>query len=202
MKKKQGFYKKSLKNRKNILHYINFSHNFHKTVIFRKCIYDIVKKIKIIIEEKRKMIAIGSDHGGYALKEELKKYLEEKGIEYKDFGTYSEERTDYPIYGRQVVEAVQSKDFEKGILICGTGFGMTMVANKYKGIRCASCWNEEVAKLLKEHNNANIIALPGRFINISQAVSIVRAWLGAEFLTGRHTERLQMIEEIEKENMK
>lgn len=148
------------------------------------------------------MIAIGSDHGGYALKEELKKYLEEKGIEYKDFGTYSEERTDYPIYGRQVVEAVQSKDFEKGILICGTGFGMTMVANKYKGIRCASCWNEEVAKLLKEHNNANIIALPGRFINISQAVSIVRAWLGAEFLTGRHTERLQMIEEIEKENMK
>ena len=132
----------------------------------------------------------------------MKKYLEEKGIEYKDFGTYSEERTDYPIYGRQVVEAVQSKDFEKGILICGTGFGMTMVANKYKGIRCASCWNEEVAKLLKEHNNANIIALPGRFINISQAVSIVRAWLGAEFLTGRHTERLQMIEEIEKENMK
>ena len=101
-----------------------------------------------------------------------------------------------------MVEAVQSKDFEKGILICGTGFGMTMVANKYKGIRCASCWNEEVAKLLKEHNNANIIALPGRFINISQAVSIVRAWLGAEFLTGRHTERLQMIEEIEKENMK
>ncbi len=148
------------------------------------------------------MIAIGADHGGYALKEELKKYLEEKGIEYKDFGTYSDERTDYPIYGRQVVEAVQSKDFEKGILICGTGFGMTIIANKYKGIRCASCWSEEVAKLLKEHNNANIIALPGRFINISQAVSILRAWLGAEFLKGRHQERLQMIEEIEKENMK
>ena len=148
------------------------------------------------------MIAIGADHGGYALKEELKKYLEEKGIEYKDFGTYSDERTDYPIYGRQVVEAVQSKDFEKGILICGTGFGMTIIANKYKGIRCASCWSEEVAKLLKEHNNANIIALPGRFINISQAVSILRAWLGAEFLEGRHQERLQMIEEIEKENMK
>ena len=148
------------------------------------------------------MIAIGSDHGGYALKEEIKKYLDEKGIEYKDFGCYSEERAEYPIYGKAVAKAVQSKECDKGILICGTGFGMTMVANKFKGIRCASCWNEEVAKLLSAHNNANIIALPGRFINISEAVVIVRAWLGTEFMGGRHTERLQMIEEIEKENMK
>jgi ribose 5-phosphate isomerase B len=148
------------------------------------------------------MIAIGSDHGGYALKEEVKKYLDEKGIEYKDFGCYSEERTDYPIYGEAVAKAVQSKECEKGILICGTGFGMTMVANKFKGIRCASCWNEEVAKLLKAHNNANIIALPGRFINISQAVVMIRAWLATEFMEGRHTDRLQMIEDIENENMK
>ena len=148
------------------------------------------------------MIVIGADHGGYKLKEEVKKYLEEAGIEYQDFGTDSEERTDYPIYGKKVVEAVQSKQAEKGILICGTGFGMTILANKYKGIRCASCWNEEVAKLLKGHNDANIIALPGRFINVSQAVVILRAWLGSEFMEGRHTERLQMIEEIEKENMK
>jgi ribose 5-phosphate isomerase B len=148
------------------------------------------------------MIAIGADHGGYALKEEVKKYLDEKGIEYKDFGCYSDERTDYPIYGEAVAKAVQSKECEKGILICGTGFGMTMVANKFKGIRCASCWNEEVAKLLKAHNNANIIALPGRFINISQAVVMIRAWLATDFMEGRHTDRLQMIEDIEKENMK
>lgn len=148
------------------------------------------------------MIAIGADHGGFELKEEIKKYLDEKEIEYKDYGTYSEERTDYPVFGKQVIKAVQSKEAEKGILICGTGFGMTILANKFKGIRCASCWNEEVAKLLKAHNNANIIALPGRFINVSQGVAILRAWLGTEFMGGRHEERLQMIEEIEKENMK
>ena len=148
------------------------------------------------------MIAIGADHGGYALKEEVKKYLDEIGIEYKDFGTDSAERADYPIYAKEVAKAVQTQECEKGILICGTGFGMTILANKFKGIRCASCWNEDVARLLKEHNNANIIALPGRFINVSQAVAMLRAWFGAEFMAGRHTERLQMIEEIEKENMK
>ena len=148
------------------------------------------------------MIVIGSDHGGYKLKEEIKKYLDEKGIEYKDYGCYSEERTDYPIFGEQVAKAIQNKEADKGILICGTGFGMSIVANKFKGIRCASCWNEDVAKLLKSHNDANVIALPGRFINVSQAVAILRAWLGAEFAEGRHAERLKMIEDIEKENMK
>lgn len=148
------------------------------------------------------MIAIAADHGGYALKEEIKKYLDEKGIEYKDFGCDSEERTDYPIYAKAVCKAIQNKECDKGILVCGTGFGMTMVANKFKGIRCASCWNEEVGKLLKAHNNANVIALPGRFINISTAVTILRAWLATEFMGGRHTDRLQMIEEIENENMK
>ena len=148
------------------------------------------------------MIAIGSDHGGYLLKEEIKKYLDEKEIPYKDFGTDSEERVDYPIYAEQVAKAVQSKECEKGILICGTGFGVSIVANKFKGIRCASCWNEEVAKLLKGHNDANIIALPGRFINVSQAVVILRAWFATEFMSGRHSERVQMIADIEKENMK
>lgn len=148
------------------------------------------------------MIAIGCDHGGYKLKEEVKKYLDEQGIAYKDFGTDSEERTDYPIYAEKVAKSVQSGECEKGILICGTGFGMAIIANKFKGIRCASCWNEEVAKLLKGHNNANIIALPGRFINISQAVAILRAWMASEFMGGRHSDRLQMIEEIENKNMK
>lgn len=148
------------------------------------------------------MIAIACDHGGYQLKKEIEKYLDEKGIGYKDFGCDSEERTDYPVYAKPAVQSIQNKECDKGILICGTGFGMTMVANKFKGIRCASCWNEDVAKLLKEHNNANVIALPGRFIDISEAVVILRAWLGSEFLEGRHTDRLKMIEEIENENMK
>ena len=148
------------------------------------------------------MIALGADHGGYKLKEEIKKYLDEIGIEYKDFGTDSEERCDYPEFAEKVAKAVQSKECEKGILVCGTGFGVTIVANKFKGIRCASCWNEEVAKLLKGHNNANIIALPGRFINTSQAIVILRAWLATEFMGGRHQERLQMIQNIENENMK
>lgn len=148
------------------------------------------------------MIALGSDHGGYKLKEEIKKYLDEIGIEYKDFGTNSEERCDYPEFAEKVAKAVQKKECEKGILVCGTGFGVSIVANKFKGIRCASCWNEEVARLLKGHNNANIIALPGRFINVSQAIVILRAWIATEFMEGRHAERLQMIENIENENMK
>ena len=147
------------------------------------------------------MIALGSDHGGYKLKEEIKKYLDEIGIKYKDFGTTSEERCDYPEFAEAVAKSVQKKECEQGILVCGTGFGVSIVANKFKGIRCASCWNEEVAKLLKGHNNANIIALPGRFINVSQAIVILRAWIATEFMEGRHAERLQMIENIENENM-
>ena len=148
------------------------------------------------------MIALGSDHGGYKLKEEIKKYLDEIGLEYKDFGTHNEERCDYPEFAEKVAKAVQSKECEKGILVCGTGFGVSIVANKFKGIWCACCWNDDVAKLLKEHNNANVLALPGRFINVSQAIVILRTWIAAEFMAGRHSERLQMIENIEKENMK
>ena len=148
------------------------------------------------------MIAIASDHGGYSLKEELREYLESKGIAIKDVGTYSDERCDYPIYAKKAIECILNKECDRAILVCGTGFGMTIVANKYKGIRCASCWNKDLAKLLKEHNNANVIALPGRFIEAEEAKEIVNTWLNAEFIGGRHTDRLQMIEEIEKENMK
>lgn len=148
------------------------------------------------------MIALGCDHGGYKLKEEIKKYLEEIGVEYKDFGTNSEERTDYPIYAKDVSIAVQKKECELGILICKTGFGMTMVANKFKGIRCAPCYDETTAKQAKEHSNVNILALPASYVSTSQAIQIVRTWIASEFLGGRYNERLQMIEEIEKENMK
>ena len=148
------------------------------------------------------MIALGSDHGGYKLKEEIKKYLEELDIKYKDFGTYNEERTDYPIYAEQVAKAVQSKECKSGILICKTGFGMTIVANKFKGIRCATCNDEATAKQAKEHSNINVLALSAESVSSSKAIAIIRMWLGSKFLEGRYNERLEMIRDIEKENMK
>lgn len=148
------------------------------------------------------MIAIGADHRGYELKEEIKKYLEEKNIEFKDFGTNSKEIAHYPKIAGAVAEAVQEKECDLGILICGSGGGMCIVANKYKGIRCEACDSEEAAREAKSHNNINIIALPADKINISTAVSAIRAWLGVDFLNGRYLERLKMIEEIENNNMK
>lgn len=148
------------------------------------------------------MIAIGSDHGGYKLKEEIKKYLEEKGIEYKDYGTENEERTDYPIYATKVAKAIVEKECDKGILLCRSGHGMTIVANKYKGIRAASIVSEEEARLAKADDNINVITLGGDKLTISEAVCIIRMWLGTEFKGGRYQERLDMVEKIEKENMK
>ena len=107
------------------------------------------------------MIAIGADHGGYKLKEEIKKYLEESGIEYKDYGTNSEERTDYPIYAKKVAEAIQNKECDSGILVCRSGYGMTVVANKFKGIRAAAVMNEESAKFAKADDDINVITLGG-----------------------------------------
>ena len=148
------------------------------------------------------MIAIGADHGGYALKEEIKKYFDECGIEYKDFGTNSPERTDYPIYAKAVAKSIQDKECENGILICTSGVGMTMVANKFKGIRCAECADEDEGKMAKAHSNINVLALAGNKVTISKAIAIIRIWLGTEFLGGRYNERLDMIKEIENENMK
>lgn len=147
-------------------------------------------------------IAIGADHGGYKLKEEIKKYLEEKEIEYRDFGTDSELRADYPMIAKEVSKSVQSKECEFGILICRTGYGMAMVANKFKGIRCAPCYNEETAKFARMHNNMNVMALGADHISTNEAICVLRMALATEFEGGRHTERLNMIEEIEKENMK
>ena len=148
------------------------------------------------------MIALGCDHGGYTLKEEIKKYFDECGIEYKDFGTNSTERTDFPIYAKAVSESVQKKECEYGILICTTGVGMTIVANKFKGIRCAECGDEDDSKRAKEHSNINVLALAASKVSISKAIAIIRVWLGTEFLGGRYNERLEMIKEIENENMK
>lgn len=148
------------------------------------------------------MIAIGSDHGGYKLKEEIKKYLDEKGIEFKDFGTVSEERVDYPEIAKEVSKSVQKKEAEFGILICKTGLGMSIVANKFKGIRCAVCHNENLAKYARLHNNANILALSGQDLTVNDAICILRMWLATEFEGGRHQNRIDMIDEIEKENMR
>ena len=148
------------------------------------------------------MIAIGSDHGGYKLKEEIKKYLDEKEIEYKDCGTYSEQNVDYPDIAKDVAKRVQSKECDSGILICRSGIGMSIVANKFKGIRCAKCENEEEAKFSKMHNDSNILALGADYISTSTAICVVRAWIATPFEGGRHAERIKLIEEIEKENMK
>ena len=148
------------------------------------------------------MIAIGCDHGGYKLKEEIKKYLEEVGIEYKDFGAFSDERTDYPIYASQVAEAVSKKECDLGILICRSGHGMTIVANKFKRIRAANIQSEEESRRAKADDNINIIALSGDNMEINQAVRIIRTWIATEFKGGRYQERIDMLENIENENMK
>ena len=148
------------------------------------------------------MIAIGSDHGGYKLKEEVKKYLDEKGIEYKDFGTYSEDRVDYPNIAKEVSKAVQEKKCDRGILICRSGYGMAMVANKFKGIRSAPCFCEEAARFSRLHNDTNVLALGADYVTVGEAIAIVRMWIGTEVEGGKHKERLDMVAEIENENMK
>lgn len=148
------------------------------------------------------MIAIGSDHGGYKLKEEIKRYLEEKEIKYIDCGTKNEESVDYPDIAKEVAQKVQSKECAEGIVICRSGIGMSIVANKFKGIRCAKCNNEQEAKFSKMHNNSNMLALGADYISLSEAICIVRAWIATPFEGGRHEERIKIIEEIEKENMK
>ena len=148
------------------------------------------------------MIAIGSDHGGYKLKEEIKKYLEEKEIEYTDCGTFNEESVDYPEIAKAVSLEVQNRECEKGIIICRSGIGMSMVANKFKGIRCAKCNDEEEAKFSRMHNNSNLLALGADYMDVNKAIRIVRTWIATEFEGGRHEARVKMIEEIENENMK
>lgn len=148
------------------------------------------------------MIAIGSDHGGYKLKEEIKKYLEEIGLEYKDFGTYNEERTDYPIYAREVAKAISNGECESGILICRSGHGMSIVANKYKGVRAASVTNEDDARFAKADDNINVMTLGADCLETKEAIRIMRTWIATEFKGGRYQERIDMIEKIEKENMK
>ena len=148
------------------------------------------------------MIAIGSDHGGYKLKEEIKRYLEEKEIEYTDCGTFNEESVDYPEIAKTVALEVKSGQAEKGIIICRSGIGMSIVANKFKGIRAAKCNDEQEAKFSRMHNDANMLALGADYMDVNKAVRIVRTWIATGFEGGRHEQRIKIIEEIENENMK
>ena len=148
------------------------------------------------------MILIGSDHGGLNLKTALKHYLAERKIGVQDVGTDSEQSVDYPVYGLKVAEMVASGQAELGILVCGTGIGMSIAANKVPGIRAALVTDPFMARMSKEHNNANILVLGGRILDESKACELVGAWLDASFEGGRHQGRLDLIAEIEKKYCK
>ena len=142
------------------------------------------------------MIGIGSDHGGFALKEAIKKHLEERGLEYKDYGTYSSASCDYPVYGRAVAKAVAAGECELGILICGTGIGISITANKVPGVRAALCSDCFSAEATRQHNNANILALGARVLGEGLALKIVDTFLDTPFSNDeRHVRRISMIEE-------
>ena len=142
------------------------------------------------------MIGIGSDHGGFALKEAIKKHLEARGLEYKDYGTYSSASCDYPVYGRAVAKAVAAGECELGILICGTGIGISITANKVPGVRAALCSDCLSAEATRQHNNANILALGARVLGEGLALKIVDTFLDTPFSNDeRHIRRISMIEE-------
>jgi ribose 5-phosphate isomerase B len=147
--------------------------------------------------DSQKRIAIGSDHVGHPLKEEIKKYLDELGYTCQDFGAHSTERTDYPLFANEVTSAIISSQADLGILVCGTGVGMSITANKVKGIRAVVCSEPYSAMLSRQHNNTNVLALGSRVIGLELARMIVRAWLDAEFEGGRHASRLEIISQIE-----
>lgn len=141
------------------------------------------------------MIALGSDHGGYDLKQVVIRYLEEKGIEYKDFGCYDKNSCDYPLFGRAAAEAVASGECEKGIVICTTGIGISMVANKVPGVRCALCQDSFSAKMTRLHNDANMLALGGGIVGPNLALDIVETFLNTDFSAEeKHQRRISLIE--------
>ena len=141
-------------------------------------------------------LAIASDHGGFELKEIVKKHLEERGLEVADLGTNSDASVDYPVYGKACGEAVASGEADCGIVVCGTGIGISIAANKVKGVRCGLCTSVEMAQLTKQHNNANVLALGGRTTAPELALQIVDAWLDTEFEGGRHERRTGMLDEM------
>ncbi len=143
------------------------------------------------------MIALGADHGGYELKESIKKYLEEKGIEYKDFGTYTPESVDYAAIAQRTCLSVVNGECEKAVLCCGTGIGISMAANKVKGIRAACCSDYFSAKFTRLHNDANALCLGGRVVGAGLAIELIDVFINTEFEGGRHQRRVDQIAQIE-----
>lgn len=140
-----------------------------------------------------KKIAIGSDHAGFEYKEALRTWLEKNGYTYKDFGTYSTASSDYPDFAHPVAGAVEGKEFDMGILVCGSANGVAITANKHQGIRAAICWNEELAGLARQHNDANVVCIPARFISLDDAEKITNRFLTEKFEGGRHANRVGKI---------
>lgn len=146
-------------------------------------------------------LAIGSDHAGLELKDRIVHLLKERGVEVEDFGTGNNESVDYPDFGMRVAKAVSRGEMEHGILLCGSGIGMSIVANKFHGVRAALCHDTQTARLSREHNDANILVMGGRILDESKALEIVATWLETKFAGGRHIRRIQKISEIEKQTM-
>ena len=142
------------------------------------------------------LIAIASVHGGFELKEKVKEHLRERNVKFVDLGTNSTESVDYPVYGKACAEAVASGKAERGIVICGTGIGISIAANKVKGIRCGLCTSVEMAKLTRQHNNANMLAMGGRILETETAFAIVDAFIDTQFEGGRHKRRTDMLDEM------
>jgi len=138
-------------------------------------------------------IAIAADHAGYHLKDTIKEYLQAKGYQIKDFGTNSDQSCDYPDYAHPLAKAINDGIYSLGILICGSANGVNITANKHQNVRSALCWNVEVAKLARQHNNANVVALPSRFISKELAIEIVEAFISTDFEGGRHANRVNKI---------
>jgi len=143
------------------------------------------------------LIAIGSDHGGFRLKEAIKKFLEERTIPFKDYGTYSLDSVDYPDISRAVAQAVTGGECDRGIILCGTGVGVCIAANKVRGIRAALCHDTFSAQMSREHNDANVLTMGERVIGTGLALAIVEKWLAAEFAGGRHAQRVDKIKGLE-----
>ncbi len=142
------------------------------------------------------IVAIAGDHGGFALKQKIRKHLIERGIKIADLGTDSEESVDYPEFGKACAQAVASGKADRGIVICGTGIGISIAANRIRGIRCGLCTSVEMAELSRKHNNANMLAMGGRITSVEDAIRITDAWLDTEFEGGRHSRRVDMLDSI------
>lgn len=141
----------------------------------------------------KQKIAIGADHAGFEYKELLKKYLEKNGYTVKDFGTFSLDSVDYPDFAHPVASGVDKNEFDLGLLLCGSANGVAITANKHQGVRAALCWNEEIAELARQHNNANVVCIPARFVSYEQAEKILDRFIRTNFEGGRHERRVDKI---------